>query len=139
MNKQEQKERFLELRITGETFEKIASELSVSKQTLINWSKDLEIKDSLDIARSIRYQAILNQYEATKRDKIEFYSLLSQKVKKEISSIDLNNVRPEKLLDILIKCDARLSDLVTGKKFGGGNPFDDFLPEEPSFFFKPDE
>lgn len=139
MNKQEQKERFLELRITGETFEKIASELSVSKQTLINWSKDLEIKDSLDIARSIRYQAILNQYEATKRDKIEFYSLLSQKVKNEISSIDLSMVRPEKLLDILIKCDARLSDLVKGRKFGGGNPFDEFLPEEPSFFFNPDE
>jgi len=139
MNKQEIKEQFLELRISGDTFVEIASKLGVSKQTLINWSKDLEIKEAIDIARSVRYQAILNQYEATKRNKIEFYSLLSQKVKKEISSIDLSKVRPEKLLDILIKCDARLSDLVKGRKFGGGTPFDEFLSEEPSFFFKPDE
>lgn len=139
MNKQEKKEQFLELRIGGETFEGIASKLGVSKQTLINWSKDLEIKEAIDIARSIRYQAILNQYEATKRNKIEFYSLLSQKVKNELCSIDLSKVRPEKLLDILIKCDVRLADLVIGRKFGGGTPFDDFLSEEPSFYFNPEE
>lgn len=47
MNKQEQKERFLELRIGGDTFDTIASKLGVSKQTLINWNIDLEIKESI--------------------------------------------------------------------------------------------
>ena len=139
MNKQEKKEQFLELRIGGETFEKIASKLDVSKQTLINWSKDLEIKEAIDIARSVRYQALLNQYEATKRDKIEFYSSLSQKVKNELCNIDLSKVRAEKLLDILIKCDARLADLVTSRKFGGGTQFDDYFSEEPSFYFNPED
>lgn len=138
MNKQEQKERFLELRIGGETFEKIASNIGVSKQTLFNWSKDLEIKEAIDIARSIRYQAILNQYEATKKDKIEFYSLLSNKVKNEISNIDLGKMRPEKLLDVLIKCEARLADLVVGRRFGGGIPREEFFSEEPSFYFHPE-
>lgn len=139
MNKQEQKERFLELRIGGDTFESIASKLGVSKQTLINWNKDLEIKEAIDIARTIRYQSILNQYEATKKDKIEFYSLLSQKVKTELCGIDFSNMRPEKLLDIVIKCDARLSDLVDRRTFGGGTPFDDLLPENPSFHFYPED
>jgi DNA-binding XRE family transcriptional regulator len=139
MNKQEQKEQFLALRIAGDTFESIASKLGVSKQTLINWSKDMEIKESIDIARTTRYQSILNQYEATKSDKIEFYSFLSQKVKDELRSIDLSKMRPEKLLDVLIKCDARLSDLIKGKNFGGGNPFDEFLAEDPSFYFNPEE
>jgi len=102
---------------------------------LINWNKDLEIKDAIDIARTIRYQSILNQYEATKKDKIEFYSLLSQKVKAELRSIDFSNMRPEKLLDIVIKLDLRLSDLVDSRTFGGGTPFDDFLSEKSQFLF----
>ena len=73
MNSQKKKEKFLELRIEGETYESIAKELSVSKQTLINWSKEKEIKDAIEIARSIRFQSILKQFKATKKDKIEFY------------------------------------------------------------------
>jgi len=38
MNKREKKEQFLELRIGGETFVRIASKLDFSNQTLINWS-----------------------------------------------------------------------------------------------------
>lgn len=106
---------------------------------MINWNKNLEIKESIDIARTTRYQSILNQYEATKKDKIEFYSLLAQKAKDELRRIDLSKMRPEKLLDVLIKCDARLAELVKGRRFGGGSPFDDFLSEDPSFFFNPED
>jgi DNA-binding XRE family transcriptional regulator len=41
------------MRINGETFEFIAKELKVSKQTLINWSKEDEVKESLQIERTI--------------------------------------------------------------------------------------
>jgi DNA-binding XRE family transcriptional regulator len=63
MNKEELKDKFLEMRINGETFEFIATELKVSKQTLINWSKENDIKESLQIARTIKYQKILKIYK----------------------------------------------------------------------------
>jgi len=40
MKDQKLKEEFLVLRAQGQSFEKIAKQLKVSKQTLINWSRD---------------------------------------------------------------------------------------------------
>jgi transcriptional regulator len=38
----ESKQRFIELRAKGWSFDKIAKELDKAKQTLINWSKELQ-------------------------------------------------------------------------------------------------
>ena len=40
MKDQKLEEEFLVLRAQGQSFEKIAKQLKVSKQSLINWSKD---------------------------------------------------------------------------------------------------
>lgn len=42
MKDQETKEKFVELRAKGLSFDRIAAELHVSKQSLINWAKELE-------------------------------------------------------------------------------------------------
>lgn len=44
MKDQETKERFVELRAKGWSFDRIARELKVSKQTLINWSRELALQ-----------------------------------------------------------------------------------------------
>jgi len=41
MKDQQTKEKFIELRAKGLSFDKISRELRISKQTLINWSKKL--------------------------------------------------------------------------------------------------
>ena len=42
METTELKERFIELRAKGWSFDRIAKELGKAKQTLIDWSKDLQ-------------------------------------------------------------------------------------------------
>ena len=42
MEPTEQKERFIELRAQGFSFDKIAKELGKAKQTLIDWSRELQ-------------------------------------------------------------------------------------------------
>jgi len=54
MTKDEKKEQFVELRIKEETFESIAKELEVSKQTLINWSKEYEINTTITTAKLMK-------------------------------------------------------------------------------------
>jgi DNA-binding XRE family transcriptional regulator len=139
MNSQKKKEKFLELRIEGETFESIASELSVSKQTLINWSKEKEIQEAIDIAQKMRIQSVLKQYQNARKDKIEYYSKLSQKVKLELLKTDISQLKPEKLLDIAIKCDNKLNDLIEGKLFGGGSVLGEWETEKPSYYFNPED
>jgi len=46
MKEQTVKERFLALRAQGLSFEKIARQLKVSKQTLINWSREFRYEIS---------------------------------------------------------------------------------------------
>ena len=41
MTNNEEREKFIELRAEGLNFDKIAKELKRSKQTLINWNKEL--------------------------------------------------------------------------------------------------
>jgi len=42
-NKHELKQRFIEMRAKDISYDKISKELGVSKQTLINWSKEFNI------------------------------------------------------------------------------------------------
>jgi len=132
------KEKFLELRSKGETYERIAKDLGVSKQTLINWSKEKEIQEAIEVSRIIQYQSILKRFEASKKQKLEFYSELSQKVRKELKNLNFDNVKPEKLLEISLKCDKKLNELVEGKILGGDSIFEDF-GKNPNFYFNPED
>lgn len=95
MSKQNLKEQFVELRIKDETFESIAKQLSVSKQTLINWSKEDEIKETITTAKLMKYQNILRIYELNRQAKIEYLAELSKKVKDEVIKKDFSKVSAE--------------------------------------------
>ena len=84
MNRQNKKDRFLELRIKGETFQSIANILKVSKQTLINWSKEVEIKQAIQIAMLMKYQELVKQYQQTREERIKFNLEIIRKVNRFI-------------------------------------------------------
>lgn len=68
MKDQETRERFVELRAEGWSFDRIAQELKASKQTLVNWGKELALE--ISNLKAIELEAL--------REK--FYLLKSQKV-----------------------------------------------------------
>ena len=139
MSKEDLKEKFLALRIQGRTFEAIAKELSVSKQTLINWSKEDEIKEAILTAKLMRYQSILAIYKQNREAKIEYFAELSKKAKEELSKRDLSELSVDKLFKLVTDAEEKLSDLIPTYQYGGSFLELDILETYPSFTLDPED
>ena len=138
MNREEKKEQFLALRIKGETFLKISEQLQVSKQTLINWSKEDEISDQLRIARAIKYQSLVKQFEANKEERLKYFLKLQRNIKNELLKRDLSEIPTDKLLKMNLQVEEKIYDLLPAQTFGGEELIS-FRTNEPSFEFDPKE
>ena len=58
--------------------------LSVSKQTLINWSQEEEVDDQVSTARLSRIQNALSDLNHSKESQIVFYAMLGKKIQDEL-------------------------------------------------------
>jgi len=83
MKTKEQKEKFIELRAEGNSFDKISEMLSISKPTLINWN--IEFKKEIDNLEYLKYQSILEQFKLVKQKRIEFLSEHINKINEAIN------------------------------------------------------
>lgn len=101
MKDQETKSRFVELRATGLSFDKIAKELNVSKKTLIEWSKHLSLE--ISNLKSIELEALLERYFMTKKMRIELFGGMLEANKTELGARNLNGLPTYKLHELLIK------------------------------------
>jgi len=65
----EQKEKFIQLRARGYSYDKIAGELEVSKNTLLKWNGEFleEVKE----AEFHEFDNLLNQYEVHRKKRFE--------------------------------------------------------------------
>lgn len=145
MANQDKKEQFIEYRIKGMTFENIAKKLKVSKQTLINWSKEDDIKETISKAKLMAYQSLLKQYEVNRDAKIKHLLELTNNIKAELAKRSLSDVPTDKLVKMLFNNYDRLSVIVPTKMFGGEmrasavfeNLFEE--KEQPKFIFNPED
>ena len=60
METTELREKFIQLRAKGWSFDKIAKELGKAKQTLINWSKELQ--DEIANRKALELEALYESY-----------------------------------------------------------------------------
>lgn len=100
-NKVEVQEQFIELRAKGNSYDRIAEKLGVSKSTLINWSKDLSME--IENERSIAMDAIYEKHKLTKRHRMEMFGTQLNKIRQELEKRDLADVPTYKLLIIQMK------------------------------------
>jgi DNA-binding XRE family transcriptional regulator len=117
-------DRFLEMRIQGMTYEEIAQALDVSKQTLINWSKDDDFQEQVNIARAIRLQAIVNKYQLNREANLQRYGKLLDRLSQEIDKRDLSDLPTDKLLKMLHEVEKRALENVPLPMSFGDSPFD---------------
>lgn len=96
------KNQFVELRAKGLSYDKIAQELQVTKQTLINWSKDYQY-DILNLRR-IEKEALFERLELTEKTRLERLSEILKKTYGELMNRDLSKLPTEKLFDLFLKC-----------------------------------
>lgn len=101
MKTKDQKEKFIQLRAEGNSFDKISDILNISKPTLINWN--IEFSKEIDNLEYLKYQSILEQHKLVKQKRIEFLSehlekindALSKKTYEDLSIKDLILIRKE--------------------------------------------
>ena len=101
MKDQQTRERFVDLRANGWSYERIAKELNVSKQSLINWSKQLSLE--ISNLRAVQLEAVQEEYSLLKRQRIEILGQKLKAVKDELDQRNLADIPTDKLFTILFK------------------------------------
>jgi IS30 family transposase len=104
METTEQKERFIELRAKGYSFDRIAQELGKAKQTLIDWSKELQ--EEIANLKALELEALYEKYYLLRETRLQTFGEMLQKIKKEAEKRNLKDVPTDKLLDLLLKYNA---------------------------------
>lgn len=109
------KERFIELRAKGWSFDKIAKELGKAKQTLIDWSKELE--EEIANCKALELEALYEKYYILKEHRITSFGKVVGALNKEIESRDLSEVPTDKLLELLLKYSNQLKEDIVEPRF----------------------
>ena len=110
-----QKERFIELRAQGWSFDKIAKELGKAKQTLIDWSRELQ--DEIANRKALELDTLYEKYYLSKENRLQTFGELLQRIKKEIAGRTLTDVPTEKLLELYIKYTDKVKEEVVEPRF----------------------
>jgi len=95
------KEKFVELRGSGLSYDKIGTKLKTSKQTLIAWSQEFEVE--ISNLKQIRLDALREQYLLTKEHQIELLGGNLATIREELAKRDLEDIPTEKLFYLLLK------------------------------------
>jgi len=104
----ETKERFIELRAKGWSFDKIAKELGKAKQTLIDWSKELQ--DEIANRKALELEALYETYYLQRESRLQTFGAMLTKIKEEVESRDLSDVPTDKLLDLFLKYNTQIRE-----------------------------
>jgi IS30 family transposase len=78
------KEKFIELRAQGYSFDKIAKELGKAKQTLVDWSRELQ--DEIANRKALELEALYEKFYLLKEHRLKTFGGTLLKLQKEIDS-----------------------------------------------------
>jgi len=117
MKDQETKEKFIGLRAKGLSFDRIAAELHVSKQSLINWAKELE--NEISNLKKVELEALQEKYFMLKSQKIELFGEKLKAIKDELDKRNLSDLPTDKLFDLFMKCFHQLNEEAVDMTFYG--------------------
>jgi len=101
MENHKTKEQFIQLRAQGVSYSNISKEIGKSKQTLIDWGKELE--EEIRNLKAIELEAIYEKYFLLKEARLQSFGIVTQRIRQEIESRDFSDIPTEKLLDLFLK------------------------------------
>ena len=99
--KTELKERLIELRAAGHSYEAIAAQLDVSKPTLIEWVGELTLE--IQNARAIRLDELYETFAIAKVKRVEAFGKRLQSIPVELDKRKLKDVPTATLLTLALK------------------------------------
>jgi len=109
MKDTDKQKKFIELRAKNRSFQSISEEIGVSKTTLIKWSKEFDYE--ISNLHNLELEALLEDYQATREQRIEYLGKIQDKILTELEKRDLSTVNTDKLLDMLLKTSTKLEAL----------------------------
>lgn len=95
------KEKFIELRAKGYSFDKIAKETGKAKQTLVDWSRELQ--EEIANRKALELEALYEAYSLLVEHRIKSFGSLLSRIREEIERRDFSEIATEKLLELLLK------------------------------------
>jgi len=95
------RDRFLELRAEGASYDRISRELGVSKHTLINWGR--RYAGTIASLQAIHLAALADEDQIVRRQRIEPLGRQLQIVRAELAARNLGDVSTPRLMDMLLK------------------------------------
>jgi len=102
------KEKFIELRAKGYSFDKIAKETGKAKQTLIDWSKNFQ--EEIANLKAIELEALYEKYYLLKENRVKTFGEVLSKLRSEIEKRDLSEVATDKLLELFLKYETQVKE-----------------------------
>lgn len=113
--KNDKKQKFIDLRSRGASYQDIASILHCSKSTLVAWNREM----AGDIAerRAMVKNDILYDYQVARDNRLRYFSEVYRKLKNEIERRSLRDIPTEKLYAMLEKCSKHIDEL-SGERSG---------------------
>ena len=92
------KNKFVELRSQGLSYDKISKQLNISKPTLISWSKEFEFE--ISNLKVIEFDSLIHQYSLSKESKIKTLALQLIRAEEELAKRDLSDIPTLKLFEL---------------------------------------
>lgn len=109
------KQRFIIMRAQGWSFDKIAKELGKAKQTLIDWSKELQ--EEIANHKAMELETLYETYYLFKEARLKQFGGIVNKLTKELQNRDLSDVPTDKLLDLYLKYSDKVKEEVIEPRF----------------------
>ena len=100
-NKHELKQKFIEMRAKDISYDKISKQLGVSKQTLINWSKEFNIE--ISNLKAIEHESLIERYRLKEESSFKQLSDFISKIEAELEQRELKDVPTEKIFNMYCK------------------------------------
>ena len=108
------KKNFIRLRAQGNSFDRIAKKLKISKATLIDWSKEFE--EEISNLKALELEALYEELYLSIEHRLRTLGPILQNVENELKGRDFKEVQTDKLLDMYIK----IIDVVKAEKIEPG-------------------
>ena len=121
MKDNDTKNKFVELRARGYSYDRISKELKVSKKTLIEWARKFEIE--INNLKQLELEALKEKYFLLKRQRIERVGKLLNKIEEHWEE-KLDWMYPEKSIPLYLKLmeSIETGDRIQFKKHEGEKP-----------------
>jgi len=128
------KEKFIQLRAEGLSFDRIAQELDTSKPTLMKWAKEFE--NEISELMFIEFELLFERYKMLKIERVRCYGEQLELIRDALKKSELKGVPANKLLDMALvledRIQAEMQD-ISHASVETKSSFDELINEVPKY------